>query len=135
MTEMNRKEDNIFAVKRTKVGLGLFALQSIPPKTKLLEYVGKLLNRDEANRKGGKYLFDINGDLTIDGSQRSNIARYINHSCKPNAEAYIYGKQIWIRSYKAIKPEEEITIDYGEEYFDAYIKPKGCKCKKCAGGK
>lgn len=133
MSKMNGKEDNIFAVKRTRAGLGLVALESIPPKTKLLEYEGKLLNKEEANQKGGKYLFDVNGDLTIDGSQRSNLARYINHSCKPNAEAYIYGKHVWIRSYKAIKPEEEITIDYGDEYFNAFIKPKGCKCKKCAG--
>ena len=25
---------------------------------------------------------------------------------------------------------EEITYDYGKEYFDEYIKPKGCRCEK-----
>ena len=26
---------------------------------------------------------------------------------------------------------EEIVYDYGKEFFDEYIKPKGCRCAKC----
>jgi len=62
-------------------------------------------------------------------------ARYINHACKPNAEPVISGDRIWIWSRKNIRPDEEITYDYGKEYFENLIKPRGCKCKKCAPAK
>jgi hypothetical protein len=85
----------------------------------------------EANGKGGKYLFEINSRTTIDGSGRENLARYINHSCRPNCEATIKNKQIIIRSIKEIKPGDELTYNYGKEYFNEYIKPFGCKCAYC----
>jgi SET domain-containing protein len=73
----------------------------------------------------------LDEDYTIDGSPRSNAARYINHSCQPNAKAYRTGARIWIWSIKAIEAGEEITYDYGKKYFDEQIKPKGCKCAEC----
>ena len=73
----------------------------------------------------------INSKWSIDGSPRSNTARYINHSCRPNAEAYISGRRVWIWSKRAISAGEEITCDYGKEYFDEHIKPVGCKCEAC----
>jgi SET domain-containing protein len=36
-----------------------------------------------------------------------------------------------LRARKKIKPGEEITYDYGREYFDIFLKPSGCKCAKC----
>jgi hypothetical protein len=39
--------------------------------------------------------------------------------------------RIYIRSIADIKPGDEITFDYESEYFDAYIKPHGCKCRGC----
>ena len=32
---------------------------------------------------------------------------------------------------RRIKPGEEITYDYGKDYFDIFLKPVGCKCEKC----
>ncbi len=118
-------------VKRTKTGLGLIALQPISANTRLIEYKGPVLNEEEAEEVGGKYLFELDDKHVIDGSPRHNIARYINHSCSPNAEERIAGKRIWIWSRRVIQAGEEITIDYGKEYFDQYIKPKGCKCEYC----
>ena len=37
-----------------------------------------------------------------------------------------------LRALRAIEPGEEITYDYGEEYFALFIKPNGCRCAKCA---
>jgi SET domain-containing protein len=31
-----------------------------------------------------------------------------------------------------IAPGEEITYDYGREYFDFFLKPSGCRCAACA---
>jgi uncharacterized protein len=124
-----------FAVKRTRTGLGLYARQAIPVNSRILEYKGPILSDDEAEELGGKYLFALDDDRVIDGSSRSNLARYINHSCRPNAEERLTRNRIWIWSITEIQAGEEITIDYGEEYFDAYIKPQGCKCESCASAR
>jgi SET domain-containing protein len=122
-----------YTVKRTATGLGLFALKAIPKGRRIIEYTGPLISNEEVERrKTGKYFFGVNTKWSIDGSPRSNIARYINHSCRPNAEALVSGHRVWVWSRKNIKAGEEITFDYGKEYFDDHIKPVGCKCKKCA---
>jgi uncharacterized protein len=121
-----------FAVKRSKTGLGLFALQAIPVNKRIIEYQGTILTNEESEEVGGKYLFTLDENRVIEGSSRSNLARYINHSCEPNARERPTRNRIWIWSLREIQAGEEITIDYGEEYFDAYIKQKGCKCETCS---
>ena len=118
-------------VKRSSTGLGLFAIESISRGRKIIEYTGPLISNEEVERRRGKYFFEINKKWSINGSTRANIARYINHSCDPNAEAIISGRRIWIWAKKVIKAGEEITINYGKEYFDDQIKPTGCKCDAC----
>ncbi len=120
-----------FAVKRTTTGLGLFAIELIPAGKRLIEYTGSIITAEEANQSRSKYLFEIDGKRAIDGSPRTNTARYLNHSCRPNAKAFVTGKRIWIWLRKPIKAGEEITLDYGKEYLEKHINPKGCKCKKC----
>jgi len=120
-----------YVVKRTNTGLGLFALQPIAKGTRIIEYTGPLIPNEEVDKRRGRYFFGVNTKWTIDGSPRSNVARYINHSCKPNAEALISGRRVWIWSRKNIKPGEEIAYDYGKEYFDDIISPMGCRCEKC----
>jgi SET domain-containing protein len=73
----------------------------------------------------------VNSRWTIDGSPRSNTARYINHSCRPNADPMIRDRRIWIKAIRNIEPGDEITYDYGKDHFNAYIKPHGCRCDKC----
>src|SRR3954465_366901 len=102
-----------YAIKRTETGLGLIALETIPYDKRIIEYIGPVLTHEEADKKGGKYLMTINEKYVIDGSPRSNIARYINHSCRPNARAYRSGARVWIWSLREIKPGEEITYHYG----------------------
>ncbi len=64
---------------------------------------------------------------------RENVARYINHACKPNAESDVMPRKrkVVIRAIKNIDPGEEINYDYGTDYFKAYLKPIGCKCAAC----
>jgi len=123
-----------FVVKRTTTGLGLFATEPIPGRKRLIEYVGRILANEIVDKMRGKYFFGINSKWSLDGSARTNIARYINHSCKPNADAFISGKRVWIWSKKNIKAGQEIKINYGKEYFDEFIKPHGCKCEECTSG-
>ncbi|MEK7453128.1 MAG: SET domain-containing protein-lysine N-methyltransferase [Patescibacteria group bacterium] len=121
----------ILKVKKSKAGMGLFANDSIKKDDFLIEYIGEILSVDEANKKGGRYLFEVNSKKTIDGSIRQNMARYINHSCRPNCEVKIKKGRVLIYAKKNIRSEEELSYDYGKEYFDEYIKPYGCRCKKC----
>jgi len=119
------------AIKRTATGLGFFTLDPIKANKRIIEYIGLILTKPEADKKGGKYLMTIDKEHLIDGSPRSNRARYINHSCRPNAKAYRAGLRVWIWSIRAIEAGEEITINYGKKYFNDFIKPVGCKCRKC----
>ncbi|MGM4917068.1 SET domain-containing protein-lysine N-methyltransferase [Tardiphaga sp. 813_E8_N1_3] len=124
-----------YRIGRSKTGLGLFATQPIKKGVKIVQYFGPLL--DSKNEKHdaieNKYLFQISKRWTVDGSIRKNVARYINHACKPNAESDVNAtkKKIVIRSIKKIEPGEEINYDYGTEYFKEYLKPIGCKCDSC----
>ena len=124
-----------YRVGRSKTGLGLFATKPIKKGTKIVRYFGPLLDskkkKDDAIEN--KYLFELTNRWTIDGSVRENVARYINHACKPNAESDVNAtkKRITIRSIKKIEPGEEINYDYGTEYFKEYLKPIGCKCDAC----
>jgi len=121
-----------YAVKRATTGLGLFASHPIASGRRIIEYTGPIVTSEEVERRRGRYFFTVDEEYAIDGSPRTNLARYINHSCRPNAEALVEGKRIWIWSKRAIKPGEQITINYGKEYFDDYIRPVGCKCEPCA---
>lgn len=126
----NPDQRHKLAVRKSIAGLGLFAIDTIPKGSFIIEYQGPLLTDDEVNKKGGKYLFALGKTWTIDGSSRKNIARYINHSCvQTNCEPIQYAKRIKIRATKTIQPGQELFYDYGKEYFDEYIKGH-CRCPK-----
>ena len=128
------ERDSHLVVRRSATGLGLFTLVEIPQGKRIVEYVGPVVTAEEVARRRGRYFFEIDEEYAVDGSSRANKARYINHSCRPNVEAFITGRRIWIWSKEHIGADEEITLDYGEAYFDDYIRPKGCKCVKCLPG-
>lgn len=122
-----RATKHALKVKRSSAGLGLFAQNKIKKGDFVIEYHGPI-HRDEDIGYNGKYLFAIDDTWTIDGTDRQNTARYINHSCKPNSEPEIDGKRVFIYATRTINPGEEVTYDYGKDYFDGFIKPHGCKC-------
>jgi hypothetical protein len=68
---------------------------------------------------------------TIDGTTRRNLGRYANHSCRPNAESARSKGKVILRAIKKIRPGDEITYDYGRDYYLNVITPRGCKCDKC----
>jgi SET domain-containing protein len=121
------------AVKRSATGLGLFATQAFVKDDVIVEYCGETISTEEADERGGKYLAILNKEWVIDGRDRSNLARYINHSCKPNAyfELNEAETQIFAVAKKRIALGEEVTVHYGKDYFNQHIKPIGCKCAVC----
>lgn len=124
--------DFILIPKRSSAGIGLFAGTAIPKNACVIEYVGREVPESEQYTSKSRYLFGITNKRMVDGKPRINKAGYINHSCKPNCEPFIHKGRIFIFSKRAIKEGEELTYNYGAEYFnDILLKDGGCKCADC----
>jgi SET domain-containing protein len=123
-----------FRIGRAFTGLGLFATRPINRGAYIATYRGPRLTTKEADRRearGARYMFELNSKWTVDGSPRYNVARYINHSCKPNAKPVGRNGKIVIVASRQIEPEDEITYDYGKEYLEYFLQNGGCKCAAC----
>src|SRR5215469_4098773 len=119
-----------FRIGRSATDLGLFATKVIERAAYIATYRSRRLLVEEAERRErqvAKYMFELNSRWTIDGSPRWNLARYINHSCEPNAKPVGRNGGIVVVALRRIEPGEEITYDYGEEYFDLFLKAN-CRC-------
>ena len=123
-----------FVVRRTTTGLGLFTEKPIGRGDLVIEYTGVLIPNSDTARLKGRYLFQVNSRWTVNGAGRENLSRYINHSCKPNCQAFIKRQRILIYAKRNIAAGEELSYDYGKEYFEEFILPEGCRCAACAAG-
>lgn len=127
-------------------GRGVYATTFIPRETRIIEYVGELIDKKESDRRGRSqhekslktgdaavYIFTLSKNYDLDGNVPWNTARLINHSCAPNCEAWIEGRKIFIHALRDIHPGEELTFDYGFD-VDCY-EDHPCRCGKpeCVG--
>src|SRR5215469_3158590 len=123
-------------IGRSPTGLGLFAQKPIAKKAYIATYRGKRIPTADAQRREragkAKYMFEINARWTIDGSSRHNLGRYLNHACRPNCEPVLRRGQVVLVTLRDIAEGEELTYDYGKDYFDLFIAPLGCRCAACA---
>jgi SET domain-containing protein len=123
-----------FRIGRSLTGFGLFATRPIKKYARIVEYKGPILDVEDAERaerRGNRYLYEVSKHRTIDGTARSNIARYGNHSCNPNAESVVWRGRVFIKALRNIKPGEEIVYDYGTDYLKNVIGRSNCKCSRC----
>jgi len=106
--------------RRSKIaGTGVFALQPINKHTRVVTYAGeKISHRETARRearqlpRGRIWCFIVNRRWARDASRGGNIARYINHSCRPNCYTKVVGDVIWIYAARNIKRGEELSYHY-----------------------
>ena len=123
-----------FRIGRSPTGLGMFAVKPIKRRTHIVAYRGPLLTEEEAVRRearDSRYLFILTKKWTVDGSPRWNVARYINHSCRPNAKPVGRNGGLVIIALRRIEPGEEITYEYGSDYLEYLIANGGCRCSSC----
>lgn len=122
----------LLRVRRSRNGRGVFAQEPIPKGACIIEYTGRPATPKQIADDTGRYLFEISRTLTIDGNVAGNTARFINHSCAPNCEARIRNRRVFIHTLRTIRAGEELTYDYGEEYFAMHFSNGRCRCAKCA---
>ncbi len=126
---------------------GLFAARDIPKDTKILEYYGEIITKAESIRRSDErlarskitgeaavYIFDLNGRYDLDGgATEPNDARYINHSCVPNCEAYQEKNRIFIHAERDIAAGEELLYNYGFDIDHWADHPCHCGAENCVG--
>ena len=142
-----RGQSKLCEVRESSIhGRGVYATQPIRPATRIVEYVGEKISKDESDRRGtlqlehaqatggaGVYIFTLDDEWDIDGDFEENIARLINHSCAPNCEAYLEKGRIWIWSLEAIEVGEELLFNYGFDLENYEDHPCRCGSPRCAG--
>ena len=134
-------------VRRSSIhGRGVVAIKRIRQGTRVIEYVGELLSSAEldlrydkdTSERGQTFVFHVADDRYIDAMWEGN-ARFINHSCDPNCEAYLDNGRIFIRAVKNIQPGIELTYDYSLEIEDDPLPSRelvyACRCGavRCRG--
>lgn len=143
------------AVRRSPIhGSGVFALRDLAAGESLLEYRGRRLTHAEADQgygdnhhSGHTFLFTLNERYVIDGNVGGNAARWINHSCEPNCQAFLVESRepgsekdrVVLEALRDIRAGDELTYDYGivlEVRHTARLKQIwACRCGSlsCSG--
>ena len=135
-------------------GNGVFAARDLKKGERVIEYRGKRLTHTQANNayggdadSGHTFLFTLNDKYLIDANQGGNVARWINHSCTPNCQAWVIENEdgdprrdrVVIETRRAIKAGQELTYDYGitleERQTPRLKKIWECRCgsPRCTG--
>ena len=99
-------------------GHGVYAMQSIPKGTRIIEYTGQRVSWEAApNDENDPHTFNFgldNGEV-INPEIGGNNARWINHSCDANCEAVEEDDRIFIDALRDIQAGEELFYDYALE--------------------
>jgi uncharacterized protein len=114
-------------------GWGVYATQPIQKNTRIIDYAGEKISNQESLRRERRYIkrghiwcFKLTNRTVVDAGVGGNIARYINHSCKPNCYVHIQHGTIWIRAARKIRKGEELTYHYHTD-GEGLIR---CRCSK-----
>jgi SET domain-containing protein len=138
LASMNRPLPKIVRRRSRVHGDGVFAAEPIAKNTRIIDYAGELIRNTDSAAREERYLADsciwvfrVNRTWSRDAAVGGNIARFINHACKPNCWWEVVGTTIWIRASRAIAAGEELTYDYatiGDHTIPCRCRP-GCKTR------
>lgn len=130
-------QNELYEVKPSLIhGTGVFARVNLAEETRILEYVGERLDKDESWRRrqaNNFFVFTVTDDFDLDGAVDWNPARFINHSCGPNCEARMEDERIWIYALRDIAAGEELSFNYGYDLEDYEEHPCACGSAQCIG--
>jgi SET domain-containing protein len=116
--------------------MGGFARDDIAAGTRVIEYVGEVISKQESLarcERSNEYIFAIDEERDLDGNVDWNPARFLNHSCEPNCEAQFIDGHIWLVAIRQIRAGEELTFNYSYDLMDYREHPCRCGAKRCVG--
>lgn len=120
-------------VKKSRIqGDGVFAVKAIPWGVKIIEFQGaRISNAEAANRtaKGATAIMELGDGLNIDGFDKGNGAALINHSRRYANCCVLREKgKIWIiAGIEGVQASDELTYDYGSDYFPRRRRSKSSR--------
>jgi uncharacterized protein len=117
-------------------GMGAFAKTTIFKGTRVIEYTGEKITKQESLRRceqNNWFIFGLDDEFDLDGAVGWNPARFLNHSCSPNCEAELIDGHIWIIACQDISPGVEITFNYGYDLVVYKEHPCHCGSPNCVG--
>jgi SET domain-containing protein len=137
MTTPTQATTGILQRRRSRIaGWGIYARRPIAKNTRILDYAGEVITHAESARRdrvqlarGRIWCFTVNRRVVRDASVGGNLARFINHACRPNCYVRVIGRTIWICAARRIEAGEELTYDYntgGEAGIACRCRP-GCE--------
>jgi len=116
-----RRHPSLTLVRRRSgiSGWGVYTRSGINKTTRIIEYTGERISMADSDRRERRHLkagliwcFAVNRRVVVDASVGGNLARFINHACRPNCYSRIVKGRIWICAGRNIKPGEELTYNY-----------------------
>jgi len=135
--EMNVAETEFLTFKSSAIhGTGGFARVEIPSGTRVIEYVGETISKQESLarcERGEEFIFAIDDEHDLDGNVDWNPARFLNHSCEPNCEARFIDGRIWLAAIRDVRAGEELTFNYSYDLEDYREHPCRCEARTCVG--
>jgi SET domain-containing protein len=99
-------------------GTGIFAKRPIPRGTRVITYQGEkvlktqLMAEVERGERVLTYVLNLDAAFAIDGARQGNDARFVNHSCQPNCEVYVFEGVPYIYAMEDLPEGIELTFDY-----------------------
>jgi len=117
-------------------GLGVFAAETIPARSKLGELRGESISVQEARRRAkGRariHIVAVSETRAVDATESTTALRHINHSCSPNAVLRISQGRVEFYAMREVAGGEELTCDYGESHHEGRLV---CRCgsASCVG--
>jgi len=110
---------------------GVYATTTINKNTRIIDYAGEKISNQESLKRERRYIrtghiwcFKLTNRTVIDAGVGGNLARFINHSCRPNCYIEISRGIIWIRAARRIRKGKELTYNYNTD-GDGLI---ACRC-------
>lgn len=130
-------------------GWGLFTKMEIAKHDPVVEYMGEVIHQHvadirekayELSGEGSCYMFRLDRQRIVDATTIGSFARFMNHSCQPNAYAKVISvdtdlgqdRKIVVFALRDISVGEEITYDYKFPVEDGSIRCS-CGAPNCIG--
>lgn len=128
-------------------GYGLYTAKPMKRDSLIAEYVGEVFDRKTSaghrrmkilDKYPATYLMQVTKSMLIDPVWKGNLARFMNHSCKPNCQPRKYiipkvGVKIGLFTIRDIEPFEELTFDYGFDVLHTRLLLCLCGAQGCRG--